>query len=395
MIRVLLIPSSDYLGHPFPQRHNQIFERLHDGCDVEVHVIRFDIFGEAKLRSKCVIHNIPLEFRISSTPLYYAVNSAAHASKVLRVIRQESIDIVVAGNLLPPFLFEVCKQIVRFRVPLIFDLQDYYPTSAAGYVAELNSFFGRVASGLFESITRTLIRQADAVTVPGIALASYAKRSGASRVYLIPNGISECFLERYDGSVVRDKLGYSEDDLVIGYVGSVEFWLDMQPLLKAASVALTQGIPVRLLIVGRHLQTGYSKRVSNWIIKYGLEGITTWMDFIPHEQVPRYIAAMNVGTIPFDVNNPTAYYSAPNKLWEYLSQGVTVAATPIPEVIVNKDFVNVVRDANDYLSVIKGYKIKGSKHEEVRKVAFSRSWSRVADEMKKILTEIVRAERRR
>jgi hypothetical protein len=30
-VRVLLIPSSDYLGHPFPQRHNQIFERLHDG----------------------------------------------------------------------------------------------------------------------------------------------------------------------------------------------------------------------------------------------------------------------------------------------------------------------------------------------------------------------------
>jgi len=394
MIRVLLIPSSDYLGHPFPQRHNQIFERLHDGDEVEVHVIRFDIFGEAKLRSKCVIHNVPLEFRIDSTPLYYAVNSASYTSEILRVIRQESIDVVVAGNLLPPFLFETCKRLVHGRVPLIFDLQDYYPTSAAGYVAELDSFFGRFARGLFESITRALIRRADAVTVPGVALASYAKRSGASKVYLIPNGISECFLKHYDGSVVREKLGYSEDDLIIGYVGSVEFWLDMQPLLKAASVAFSQGIPIHLLIVGKHLQTGYCRKVSNWIIKYGLEGITTWMDFIPHEEVPRYVAAMNVGAIPFDVKNPTAYYAAPNKLWEYLSQGLTVAATPIPEVVVNKDLVNVVNGVNDYISVIKSCKIKGSKHEEARKVAFSRTWSRVADEMKRILFKTVRARRR-
>jgi len=41
MKRVLLVPSSDYLGHPFPQRHNQIFERLHDGEGFEVHVVRF------------------------------------------------------------------------------------------------------------------------------------------------------------------------------------------------------------------------------------------------------------------------------------------------------------------------------------------------------------------
>ena len=55
---MLLIPSSDYLGHPFPQRHNQIFERLHDGKEFEVHVVRFGFFGKPKLKTKCAIYAI-------------------------------------------------------------------------------------------------------------------------------------------------------------------------------------------------------------------------------------------------------------------------------------------------------------------------------------------------
>lgn len=74
MIRVLLIPSSDYLGHPFPQRHNQIFERIHDGRNFEVHVVRFNIFGKVKLSSKCVIHDFPLEFNTSRTSVYYLLS---------------------------------------------------------------------------------------------------------------------------------------------------------------------------------------------------------------------------------------------------------------------------------------------------------------------------------
>ncbi|MEM4489068.1 MAG: hypothetical protein QXK88_09810 [Desulfurococcaceae archaeon] len=67
MIRVLLIPSSDYLGHPFPQRHNQIFERIHDGKNFEVHVARFHIYDKARLSSKCIIHDMPLEFKTESS----------------------------------------------------------------------------------------------------------------------------------------------------------------------------------------------------------------------------------------------------------------------------------------------------------------------------------------
>ena len=69
---------------------------------------------------------------------------------------------------------------------------------------------------------------------------------------------------------------------------------------------------------------------------------------MPHEEVPNYISAFDVGTIPFDLSNPTAYYSAPNKMWEYLSQKRPVISTPVPEVVHNSDCVMTALTPEDY-----------------------------------------------
>ena len=192
---------------------------------------------------------------------------------------------------------------------------------------------------------------ADIVTVPGIALALYAKKIGAKRVKIIPNGISKHFLKKYDRKEIREKLDYDEKDIVIGYIGSIEFWLDMKTLIKAIA-KIYKKIPIKFLLIGKHLQTNYSHKVKNWIEYYDIEKITTWLDFIPHQEVPKYIAAMDIGTIPFDIKNFTAYYAAPNKLWEYLSQKVIVLSTPIPEAILNKNIIFISYTEKQYINHI-------------------------------------------
>jgi len=392
MIRILLIPSSDYLGHPFPQRHNHLFERLHDGKEFEVHVIRFNIFEKPKLHSRCIIHEIPLEFKTSNTALYYLANIASYTSEILRIVKRESIDIVVAGNLLPPLTYSLAKQLTEKRIPFIFDLQDYYPTSATGYIASTESLLGITLKGVFEAITQHLIRIADVVTVPGIALAMYARKTGAKKVHLVPNGISEHFLQKHNGTEIRKKLGLKENDLVIGYIGSIEFWLDMEPLIKAIAKVYRQGMPVKFLLIGKHLQTGYSHKVENWIKRYGIEKITTWLGFVPYQEVPKYTAAMNIGTIPFNTKNQTAYYAAPNKLWEYLSQGTLVASTPIPETIVHSKiikFIKVVGNYRDYITTLRHY-ING-KHSNgyVKSILMKKTWKYNVNILQKLLKSFV------
>lgn len=388
-MRVLVIPSSDYLGHPFPQRHNQLFERIHDSKEFEVHVVRFNIFGKPKLTSKCIIHEIPLEISISSTGFYYLANIINYTTEILRIIKKEFIDVVFAGNLLPPLVYVLVRNIIGTKTPIIFDLQDYYPTSAAGYLVDVKSTFGTVLNGFFEAITRYLIRSASAVTIPGIALEMYSRRVGAKKVYMIPNGISELFLVKHDGRSIRRKLGYSEDDLVIGYIGSIEFWLDMESLIKAVSIAKGKGLPVKLLLVGKHLQTGYSLKVRRWLRDYRVEDITTWLDFIPHSEVPMYAAAMDVATIPFNIDNPTAYYAVPNKLWEYLSQGTPVAATPIPEVLAYRsmDGIFLVKVAEDYVKLFEDIwrrreRVSSSRIEGILR---ARLWSHSVERLKNLL----------
>jgi len=97
-----------------------------------------------------------------------------------------------------------------------------------------------------------------------------------------------------------------------------------------------------------HGQT-YLNRAMKWAAEEGLENDVVWLDFVAYQDVPELISALDVGTIPFDVTNPTAYYSAPNKIWEYSSQMKPVVSTPIPEALDNRDCVLIASKADDYL----------------------------------------------
>jgi teichuronic acid biosynthesis glycosyltransferase TuaH len=351
MIRVLLVPSSDYLGHPFPQRHNQIFERLNDNENFEVHVARFRLFEKPKLATTLKVHELSGS-PSSSVSSYYLRSMVDHALEIRKIIRQESIDMVVLSNLSVPFAYSLMDQLSGMRVPYLFDLPDYYPTSAAGYLSNLKSFTGSFLVGTFDVILRYILRRSVAVTAPSHKLIEYASNTGISNAVYIPNGISNDFLTLYDGKQLRSKLGFAKQDFVAGYIGSVEFWLDLKTLIKGLAIAKKTGVQIKFLIVGKGLHTDYSAKINDYLKEANMEKSTSWLDFIPYAEVPKYIAALDVGLIPFDALNPTAYYAAPNKMWEYLSQKKSVISSPIPEAILNQDSVLLSSTPDEYANTI-------------------------------------------
>jgi hypothetical protein len=125
MIKVLLVPSSDYLGHPFPQRHNQIFERLNEYEDFEVHVVRFHLFGQVRLNTNLIMHEVSGLPSISAAD-YYLINAVNHASQIRRIIRQEGINVLVLSNLSAPLVYTFMDELSCIGVPIIVDLPDYY-----------------------------------------------------------------------------------------------------------------------------------------------------------------------------------------------------------------------------------------------------------------------------
>lgn len=381
MIRILLVPSSDYLGHPFPQRHNQIFERLHDGKNFEVHVVRFRLFDKPRLKTGLVIHELGGK-KIGHVAPYYLVNVVNHASQIRRIVREEGIDVVVLSNLASPFVYTLMDALSSFRVPVIFDLPDYYPTSAAGYMFDVISTYGKLVAGMFDFILHYMLKRASVVTVASHALEEYAKRAGAHNVVYVPNGIAECFLKLHNSNTLRERFGYGKEDLVAGYIGSLEFWLDMRSFINGVALARKRGLSVKLLIVGGKLYTKYSEKVAQWTKQKNIEKHTEFLDFVPHGDVPKYIAEFDVGTMPFDVLNPTAYYAAPNKMWEYFSQRKPVISTPIPEALSNSDCVLTALTPKDYANkLLLTAKRKIEVREKVNigyKKALNRTWKNSA-----------------
>jgi len=357
LIRVLLVPSSDYIGHPFPQRHNQIFERLNDGTNFEVHVVRFKLFDKLNLQTKLFVHELKGK-KVKSVAPYYLINLINHVSQIRNIVRKEQIDVVVLSNLAAPFIYTLIEEISSLNIPIVFDLPDYYPTSATGYLCDVRSTFGKIISGSLDFMLRRMIKSSCIVTVASKALEKYAKIAGCHNVVHVPNGIADFFFESHQGSFLRKKFGYDEGDLIVGYIGTLEFWLDMKNFLNGVVLAREKGLTIKIIIIGGKLYTGYSGKVKKWIKQRKLGKHTEFLDFVPYRDVPKYISGFDVGLIPFDVLNPTAYYSAPNKMWEYLSQKKAVISTPIPEVINNSDSLLIASTPKDYankfLSVAEG-----------------------------------------
>jgi glycosyltransferase involved in cell wall biosynthesis len=69
----------------------------------------------------------------------------------------------------------------------------------------------------------------------------------------------------------------------------------------------------------------------------------------PYEVLPAYCKCFDAGLIPFKINDLTIAVN-PIKLREYLSAGLPVISTPLPEVLVYKEMVHIVRTPEDFLA---------------------------------------------
>ena len=78
--------------------------------------------------------------------------------------------------------------------------------------------------------------------------------------------------------------------------------------------------------------------------------------FVPFEEMPDYLSAMDICTNPFNHTHPTAYYSDPIKIWEYLALKKPVITSPIPDTVLQAGpYVNVAINKENYVDIIMKY----------------------------------------
>ena len=355
----------------------------------DVHVIRFAFYPEKKLKTNLTVHEIS-DSKMKNLGAYYVANAHNHFNSVYKIARENSIDVVVISNLLSGYM---AAKAVNRTIKTVFDLSDHFPSSGAGYYFDVNSFFGNFSSIFLEKLLKSTLKSVDSTVACSHALQRYVNNMGVRKTSTIPNGVDDLFFSKVDGENIRDQYGLN-DSVTIGYLGSIEFWTNLFPLLKAIQVLKRNNQKVKLLLVGGKLRTEMASRVSQKIESLGIKENVVWLDFVPYAQVPKYIASMDMCTIPFNQNHPTAYYSAPNKLLEYLALGKPVITAPLPEIeITAKNYVNFAVTPDKYVKIIKSYINKPDEYIKQalqgREFASKLTWTKISQRYEQLLTQTV------
>jgi phosphatidylinositol alpha-1,6-mannosyltransferase len=322
-MNILLVSTQDYIHHPIPSRHHYIFEEL--AKRHEIHVAHFHVSrGEA--RQTRLIIDEATQFPFKNPLLHYTLNTPYHFHVFNKIIRNEEIDIVVAAHVLAGTA--VIHAAKKYDVPVIFDLKDWFPDSAAAYFK--NRLIQNIVRKSVWKITRKNLAACDRITTVSPSLVEKLKGFGFSSD-LITNGVDIDIFQPMDGRKTRNELGIGDEDFVIGFCGSIERWYAIDEMIRALPVLIRYRPDTKMLVVGGSLFTDYQITLTRLAKDLGVSDHVIFTGTKPYNELPRYIAVMDACTIPL---SPPQWsdIALPNKFFEYSACGKPIVMRPIPDV---------------------------------------------------------------
>ncbi len=176
------------------------------------------------------------------------------------------------------------------------------------------------------------LRCASLVTVVSEPMRRMAVNAGASedKIALVPNGVdTEMFRRMVEPLPIRQQRQW-EDAIIVGFVGTFDHWHGAEVLAQAMVLAIDRVPTLRALFVGDGTTM---PKVIEIVQSAGLTNRVAFLGRLPHDMVPRCLAACDILAVP-TVPNPdgTEFFGSPTKLFEYMAMGKAIVATPLGQV---------------------------------------------------------------
>ena len=205
-------------------------------------------------------------------------------------------------------------------------------------------------SRLGRALERFVVRRAHVVALTA-HLADALRAQGANRVLVEHDGFRAArFADLPSRAGARAALEIAPDAFVVGYVGRLHTMgmpKGLDTLVDAIALAMQRGAAVDLLLVGGP-DEGVRAVRAQWTARgLPVERLHA-VGQIPPADVPRYLAALDVGVLPLPWTEHFAYFASAIKLFEYLAAGCAVIASDLPST------AEVVRDGESALLVPPG-----------------------------------------
>lgn len=330
-MNILVLPTTDWIRHPVPSRHHFVFERL--GKNHSVFVWHFDAYKNRPISRTANNLQLIEPTTISAGDLaqFYTLNAPVQSMEILRTIKKHKIDVVFNAQLVHGLTSNVLS---RFGgLTTVFDLSDYFPQSASVYYANNTNFLRSVMETTVLGLTRVNLLSSSLCIAPTLPLVKLISNltSGRKKAHLLTNGVdTQHFKPLEFNRELAEKYGIKEN--AIGFVGSIEPWLDLETVLKGL-VKLKREIPdVQLVLVGCNIRTAYFKSIQQMVIDYGLADNVVEVGRVPYETIPLYLSLVKCCIIPFRNDLFMSNIALPNKYFEYLACGKPMLSTRLPEI---------------------------------------------------------------
>jgi len=229
---------------------------------------------------------------------------------------------------------------------------------------------------------RRLLERVDAVFAINHALAE-AKRAVNAQTFVSPHGVDHAAFAR-----ALDPALAVPPDLAalatprIGFYGTLRDWVDFELIAHVARARPAWSIALIGQVLGD---------VS------ALDGLANvhLLGQKRHDELPAYCKGFDVGMIPYRIDERMAFVN-PLKLREYLSAGVPVVSTPVPEVVRYAHLCQIAATPDAFVAALDAAVAEASPAaRKVRSDAMSReTWSARVAEVTRTISEIAQRKSR-
>ena len=216
----------------------------------------------------------------------------------------------------------------KYSLPLVLEVN-------APLAYEQKQYRGLTLSSLAKWTERMIWCGADLIVVVSESLRRHLQEAGVrpERIRVLPNAVdANLFHNRLDGEPVRKRF-HLGSRFVVGFLGTFKQWHGADLLMEAFQ-RLHQGDPdMHLLLVG---DGPLRESLQEKIRQAGLEHEVTLAGKVTHQEVPLYLATMDVAVGPYP--DLSKFYFSPLKLFEYMAAGRAIVASrlgQVAEVIVD------------------------------------------------------------
>jgi len=302
-------------------RYHSLLEQI-GKLGYEVHIMQPPSMGsketnfreiEKREMENIIFHDVHLNKWLWNTKLpfnkiikkaYYSLASMKQAKKI---IDDHDIDIVLIYNI-PQYFYIKYK---NDDTKVIFDYAD-------DYIDMLSYELGKLNIKPIRLLATYLLDKMLLTSNVVLSVSNELAMNTVGNVKVLPNGVDDKFILSSD-----EKSRSVNNDYVIGFIGSFEYFIDFDQIIKAA-VMLPD---CKFLLVGY----GRDYDMVKYLIEINNLNNVELTGGVPHDEIFSYLDRMDVCLNIFK-SLPVSHRACPIKLFEYLGRNKPVISTRLKEL---------------------------------------------------------------